>query len=224
MSLFSVDDRDRARDRVLELAVADQRVVAGAVVGSLALDDGDRWSDLDLTFAVADERQLPDVLADWTRTIVADLDAVPLFDVSAGETVYRVFVLPGCLQLDLSFAPAASFGALGPKFRLLFGSAVERPFPRLLRHASCSASRSTTRCGRASASSGAATGTRSTGSAASATTRSTSPACGAGFAPSTAAASTTCRPTSERDSPAPSSARSTETSCSAPSAARSTGC
>jgi hypothetical protein len=130
VSLFSVDDRDRARDRVLDLAVADQRVVAGAVVGSLALDDGDRWSDLDLTFAVADERQLPHVLADWTRAIVADLDAVQLFDVSAGDAVYRVFVLPGCLQLDLSFAPAASFGALGPKFRLLFGSAVERPFPR----------------------------------------------------------------------------------------------
>ena len=129
MSLFSVEDRHRARDRVLGLAVADQRVVAGAVVGSLALDDGDRWSDLDLTFAVADERQLPDVLADWTRTIAAELDAVQLFDVGAGAAIYRVFVLPGCLQLDLSFAPAASFGALGPKFRLLFGSAVEKPLP-----------------------------------------------------------------------------------------------
>ena len=129
MSLFSVEDRDRARDRQLEHAVADQRVVAGAVVGSLALDAGDRWSDLDLSFAVASERLLRDVLADWTRTIVAELDAVRLFDVSAAGAVYRVFVLPGCLQLDLSFGPAASFGALGPKFRLLFGSAVEKPFP-----------------------------------------------------------------------------------------------
>jgi len=43
------------RDRVLEFASSDQRVVAGAVVGLLALGDGDRWSDLDLTFAVADD-------------------------------------------------------------------------------------------------------------------------------------------------------------------------
>jgi hypothetical protein len=127
--VFTVEDRDRARDRVLELAVADQRVVAGAMVGSLALGGGDRWSDLDLTFAVADEPQLPDVLADWTQTIVAELDAVQLFDVAAGEAIYRVFLLPGCLQLDLSFSPAASFDPGDPKFRLLFGSAVEKPYP-----------------------------------------------------------------------------------------------
>jgi hypothetical protein len=32
------------------------------------------------------------------------------------------------LQIDLSFTPAAEFGARGPRFRLLFGEAVERPF------------------------------------------------------------------------------------------------
>ncbi len=52
--MFSVKDRDHVRDRVLEWASADARVVAGAVVGSMALHEGDRWSDLDLTFAVAD--------------------------------------------------------------------------------------------------------------------------------------------------------------------------
>ena len=52
--MFSIDDRNRIRDRVLQLADSDARVVAGAVVGSLALTEGDRWSDLDLTFAVAD--------------------------------------------------------------------------------------------------------------------------------------------------------------------------
>jgi len=129
LSLFSVEDRDRARDRVLELAVADQRVVGGAVVGSLATAKLRSRSDHRSPASSASERLLRDVLADWTRTIVAELDAVRLFDVSAAGAVYRVFVLPGCLQLDLSFAPAASFGALGPKFRLLFGSAVEKPFP-----------------------------------------------------------------------------------------------
>ncbi len=125
--MFSVETRNRIRDRVLQLAAADTRVVAGAIVGSLAHDGGDRWSDLDLTFGVADTLPLHDVLADWTRTIVDELDAAHLFDLPRGASIYRVFLLPGCLQLDLSFTPAAAFGASGPKFQLLFGSAVEKP-------------------------------------------------------------------------------------------------
>lgn len=38
-----------------------------------------------------------------------------------------MFLLPGCLQFDLSFTPASKFGASGPKFRLLYGKAVEKP-------------------------------------------------------------------------------------------------
>jgi hypothetical protein len=125
--MFRVEDRDRVRDRVLALAAADPRVVAGAVVGSLALHGGDRWSDLDLTFAVVDGVPVTDVLGDWSRTIVDEFSAVHLFDLPAGPSLYRVFLLPGCLQFDLSFTPAAAFGASGPKFRLLFGSAVEKP-------------------------------------------------------------------------------------------------
>lgn len=126
--MFTIEDRERVRARVLELAAADPRVVAGAVVGSLALSEGDRWSDLDLTFAVRDEVPLPDVLGDWTRTLEDELDAVQLFDLPAGPSIYRVFLLPGCLQFDLSFTPAAAFGATGPKFRLLFGTAVGKPY------------------------------------------------------------------------------------------------
>jgi hypothetical protein len=126
--MFSVQDRDHIRDHVLQLATSDKRVVAGAVVGSLALNDGDRWSDLDLTFAVADEFSIFDVLEDWTRTRIEELDAVHLFDLPSGPSIYRVFLLPGCLQFDLSFTPASKIGATGPKFKLLFGSAVERPY------------------------------------------------------------------------------------------------
>jgi hypothetical protein len=125
--VFSVEDRERVRDRVLALADADERVVAGAVVGSLAEGPGDRWSDLDLTFAVADGVGVTDVLADWTRTLAGELGAVHLFDLGRDASIYRVFLLPGCLQLDLSFTPAAAFGAATPRFRLLFGEAVERP-------------------------------------------------------------------------------------------------
>ncbi len=126
--MFSISDRDRVRDHVLQRAAADARIVAGAVVGSLALDEGDRWSDLDLTFAVADHLPVADVLADWTRDLVETFDAVQLFDLPSGATIYRVFLLPGCLQFDLSFTPASQFGPRGPKFKLLFGRGVEKPF------------------------------------------------------------------------------------------------
>ena len=127
--MFTVRDRDRIRERVLQMAASDPRVVAGAVVGSLAHSQGDRWSDLDLTFSVADELPLQEVLEDWTHTLVDEFDAVQLFDLPSGASIYRVFLLPGCLQFDLSFTPASQFGARGPKFKLLFGSAVEKPYP-----------------------------------------------------------------------------------------------
>ena len=126
MSLFTVEERDRVRDRILELAQDDERVVAGAVIGSLAFD-GDRWSDLDLTFAVADGLSVIGVLDDWTRKIVSDFDGAVLFDLPSASSIYRVFLLPRCLELDLSFAPASAFGATGPSFRLLFGEAVDKP-------------------------------------------------------------------------------------------------
>jgi hypothetical protein len=125
--LFSIDDRNRLRDHVLRQAGADSRVVAGAVVGSLANSEGDRWSDLDLTFGVADGVPLREVLDDFTVDLVNRFDAIHLFDLPSGAAIYRVFLSPGCLQVDLSVAPVSEFGALGPNFRLLFGHAVEKP-------------------------------------------------------------------------------------------------
>ena len=126
--MFSINDRNLVRDRVLQMAKSDSRVVAGATVGSLALGEGDRWSDLDLTFAVKDDASMFDVLDEWTQSLVDEFDAAHLFDLPSGPSIYRVFLLPGCLQFDLSFTPASKFGATGPKFKLLFGNAVERSF------------------------------------------------------------------------------------------------
>ncbi len=120
--MFTLAEREAVRDRVLELAASDERVVAGAAVGSLALGPGDEWSDLDLTFAVADGVPPGDVIEDWTARL-AELGAVVLFDLPAGPTTYRVFLLPGCLQVDLSFTPAPEFAPASPNWRLLFGSA-----------------------------------------------------------------------------------------------------
>jgi hypothetical protein len=124
--MFNIGDRDRVRDRVLDLASTDSRVVAGAAVGSLAHEQGDQWSDLDLMFAVANEVPPTTVLEDWTQTLVWELDAVPLFDLPSGPIIYRVFLFPDSLELDLSFTPASEFSAGGPTFRLLFGEAHEQ--------------------------------------------------------------------------------------------------
>ncbi|MGH2935144.1 MAG: nucleotidyltransferase domain-containing protein [Gaiellaceae bacterium] len=107
--MFTVEDRERARQRMLALADEDARVVESRLVGSLATG-GDCYSDLDLTFAVADE-----------------LGGVQLFDLPAGPNIYRVFLLPGCLQMDISFTPATQFDCPRPgppEERELFGYAV----------------------------------------------------------------------------------------------------
>jgi predicted nucleotidyltransferase len=125
--VFTVDERNRIRDRILEIANSDERIVAGAVVGSLATDEGDRWSDLDLTFGVIPENQALDVLDRLTAPLVKEFSAVPLFDLPYRESIFRVLLLQGCLQVDLSVTPASSFGPIGPNFRILFGNYTENP-------------------------------------------------------------------------------------------------
>lgn len=122
--MFTVEQRDSLRGWVLGLAEDDQRVVAGAVVGSLAVDAADAFSDLDLTFGIADGVLVPEVLEDWSRTLVDERDAVPLADLERGATTYRVFLLPDALQLDLSMTAASRFRPAGPRFRLVFGTVV----------------------------------------------------------------------------------------------------
>jgi hypothetical protein len=110
----------------VDWAQADPRVPAAAEVGSRALGGGDRWSDLDLTFAVSPPARVADVLADWSARFEREFQAAALFDLPFRSTIFRVFLLPGTLQVDLSFTPAPEFGPYGPGFRLLFGEAVER--------------------------------------------------------------------------------------------------
>jgi len=131
--VFTVEQRDALRERVLRLAEEDDRVVAGAVVGSFAIGAADRFSDLDLTFGIAGYVQVVDVLEDWTGTLADELEAVQLAELERGPTTYRVFLLPDALQLDLSMTPAAQFRPAGPRFRLLFGGTAaggsEAPTP-----------------------------------------------------------------------------------------------
>lgn len=126
--MFTERQRDVTRDGILEIAKKDGRLVSCAFVGSTA-EGTDRWSDLDLTFGVGTEHDVSDVLNDWTSIMKHEFSAVQLFDVQSNSTTYRVFLLPDNLQVDLSFTPESDFGAIGPRFKLLYGKAIEKRWP-----------------------------------------------------------------------------------------------
>jgi len=124
-ALFTPEGRARLRSNLLERAANDTRLTGAAITGSAADGREDRWSDIDLAFGVADAAEVSNVLADWTAHMYAQHLAVHHCDVRAGAWIYRVFLLPGTLQVDLAFAPAAEFRALTPAFRLVSGKANE---------------------------------------------------------------------------------------------------
>jgi hypothetical protein len=123
--MFTVEQRDGVRDRLLEMGRKDSRLTAGAVVGSTA-SGPDRWSDLDLTFGVTGTALIDEILNDWARKLEEEFDAIKLFDLPASSSIYRVFLFPGNLQVDISFTPEADFGPRGSEFKLLFGKTSKK--------------------------------------------------------------------------------------------------
>ncbi len=65
-------------------------------------------------------------MSDWRTRLERDFAAVHLFDLQHQSTTYKVFLLPGNLQVDLSFTPGNKFLGKGLKYDLLFGDALER--------------------------------------------------------------------------------------------------
>lgn len=120
--MFTVQERDRVRAALLEHARADPGVGGAAVTGSYAVDGSDRWSDIDLVLAV--DGPLEPALQRWAALLYRDFAALHHWDLPAGPSVYRVFLLPGCLEADLAFTPADRFGPLGPRWRTVFGHPV----------------------------------------------------------------------------------------------------
>jgi hypothetical protein len=104
--VFTPDQRAQVAAQLRRAAEEDARVVAAAFVGSTATG-GDRWSDIDLSLRVADGVPVAEVLDDWTAKMES-LGGRKLFDYPAGASIYRVFLLPGSLQVDLSFTPAVA--------------------------------------------------------------------------------------------------------------------
>jgi hypothetical protein len=128
--MFSVEARDRLRDRLLGLAEGDPAVVGAAVTGSQAIDGGDRWSDVDLAFGV--EGPVDVTMVRWTELMHRDFAAVHHWDLPDGPAVYRVFLLPDGLEVDIAFVPAPDFRPRGPTWRTIFGhpgARQDRPAP-----------------------------------------------------------------------------------------------
>lgn len=123
--MFTSEERDRLRGDLLEYAARDPRIGGGAITGSAAAAREDRWSDIDLAFGVRDAAELPNVLSDWTAHMYQKHLALHHLDVRSGGWIYRVFLLPSTLEVDLAFVSAAEFRALAPSFRLVFGEANE---------------------------------------------------------------------------------------------------
>ena len=123
--MFTAEERNRLRSDLLEYAAKDQRISGAAITGSASAAREDRWSDIDLAFGVSDADELPKVLSDWTEHMHQQHLALHHFDVRSGAWIYRVFLLPSTLQVDLAFVSAAEFRALAPTFRLMFGVANE---------------------------------------------------------------------------------------------------
>ncbi len=118
--MFTVEVRDRVRERLLALAESDPDIVGAAMTGSYVVDGGDEWSDIDLAFAVRGD--LPTALERWAELLYRDFGALHHWDLLS---VYRVFLLPDWLEVDIAFTPAAGFGPRGPNWRTVFGETVE---------------------------------------------------------------------------------------------------
>jgi hypothetical protein len=125
--VFTPAERERLRDELVAAARADERIAGAAHTGSAAVGREDRWSDIDLALGLAPGVDVYGVVADWTERMYRAHGAVAHHDVMRGSTLFRVFLLENTLQVDLAFWLPSEFGAIGPTFRLVFGTAAERP-------------------------------------------------------------------------------------------------
>ncbi|MBO0811561.1 MAG: nucleotidyltransferase domain-containing protein [Microlunatus sp.] len=117
--------KDQVRQRLLDLAAGDPVIMGAAITGSTATGSADEWSDLDLALGVGDH-ELTAALERWTRTMIDEFGAVHHWDLPAGDWVYRVFLLPDLLEVDLGFAPAAHWGPLASSWQTIFGAPLEQ--------------------------------------------------------------------------------------------------
>lgn len=125
--MFSQLYRERARDRIIDEVKADKNILSAASIGSYARNEVDRWSDIDLTFGIDSATSSADAIEQYKKFIKEEFQGEFLFKISLKPIDYIVFLLPGCLQIDLSFSPQNHFGPLSEHFELLFGTHGAKP-------------------------------------------------------------------------------------------------
>ncbi len=134
--MFTIEQRDHLRDYILDIAMSDPRVTGGALTGSMAVGAVDERSDVDVAFGIVQGTSLKAVLDDWTEALEREFGVLHYWDLPFRTSLYRVFLLPGGLELDIGLSPQHDFGPRGPGFRALFGTTRQQepsaPDPRFL--------------------------------------------------------------------------------------------
>jgi hypothetical protein len=126
--VFTAGRRHQVRTELIERARRGDPIAAAAITGSAARDAEDPSSDIDLFFGVAPGTSVEEAPDAWSDVLHGCLAAIHHFDLRAGAAVYRAFLLPDCLEVDLGFTSAHAFGRLAPGgFRVLFGDAADPP-------------------------------------------------------------------------------------------------
>src|SRR5205823_986826 len=82
--LFTPEERERVRARLLELAEADPDVVGTAITGSHVSGAEDEWSDVDLAFAIGGE--MAAALERWRERLYRDFGALHHWDLPWGSS------------------------------------------------------------------------------------------------------------------------------------------
>ena len=130
LAMFTTDERAAIQEGLIGRAERDPAIVGAALVGSAATGRQDAWSDIDLMLQLAPGVDADAVSAAWTDHLAEQLGTAHTLDVIApGGILYRVFLLPSSLQVDISFWPYEQFRATAPGFALLFGEPNEPAYP-----------------------------------------------------------------------------------------------
>lgn len=125
VNIFTSQDREDIRNRVIELAKRDPRISGGAITGSVTVGKEDQWSDVDLAFGVMDIDQVRSTLEDFSRFMYDNFSCYHHLDVFSQDWIYRVFFMKNTLQVDIAFVHESNFRALAPTFKLVFGKSLE---------------------------------------------------------------------------------------------------
>ena len=74
--MYTVAERSRLRDSLVEAARSDARVAGAALTGSAAVGGEDAWSDIDLALGLVPDADQDAVLADFTALMYDEHGAV----------------------------------------------------------------------------------------------------------------------------------------------------